>query len=60
MIHPGARVKMTKGYKNTKGIIKEKTNSGYEFYVIRLDNGINIIAGPSAFVPIPAGKNETE
>ncbi|MBN2060496.1 MAG: hypothetical protein JW882_08780 [Deltaproteobacteria bacterium] len=60
MIHTGTRIEMTKGYKNTRGVIKSKTNSKYEFYVIHLDNGIHIIAGPSAFVPIPSEKDETD
>ena len=41
---------MTKGYKNVKGVIVEILESRLEFYVIKLDNGIQIIAGPSAFV----------
>lgn len=50
MIEPGARVEMTKGYRGVKGVIKESTDSPYEFYVVTLDNGINIVVGPSAFV----------
>jgi hypothetical protein len=40
---------MTKGYRGVPGVITEKPDSLFEFYVIRLENGINIIAGPSAF-----------
>ena len=54
MIQPGVRIEMTKGYRGTKGVIKEKTDSPYEFYIICLDNGINIVAGPSAFFPLQA------
>ena len=44
------RIKMTKGYKGVKGVVIEKTDSQFEFYIVRLDNGINIIVGPSAFI----------
>lgn len=50
MIQPGVRVEMTKGYKKTGGVVKEVTDSPYGFYVISLDNGINIIAGHSSFI----------
>ena len=60
MIRTDDRVMMTKGYKNIKGIVKETTDSPYKFYVICLDNGINIIAGPSSFVPIQADKAGNE
>ena len=49
MIEPGTRIEMIKGYKGVEGKITEKTDSPYEFYVVSLDNGINIIVGPSAF-----------
>ncbi len=52
MFEPGTRIEMTKGYKGVEGIITDTTESSYEFYVISLDNGIHIIAGPSAFVPV--------
>ena len=51
MLKPGTLVKMTKGYKDLKGEILEKAGSSYEFYVIKLENGIHLVAGPSAFVP---------
>ena len=60
MIQPGVRIEMTKGYRKTKGVIKEKTDSPYEFYVICLDNGINIIAGPSSFFLTRAGNVKKE
>ena len=50
MFESGTRVRMTKGYKDVRGVIAEKTDSPYEFYVVLLDNGINIVVGPSAFV----------
>ena len=52
MLEPGTRIEMTKGYKGVRGVIVERTDSLFEFYVIGLDNGINIIAGPSAFIRI--------
>jgi len=51
MFELGAKVLMTKGYKGTRGVILEKTGSQFDFYVVELENGIHIVAGPSAFVP---------
>ena len=45
----GTRIRMTKGYRGIEGVIAENTNSKFEFYMIALDNGINLVAGPSAF-----------
>ena len=50
MLEPGTRVEMTKGYRGVKGVIAGLTDSPYEFYMINLDNGINIVVGPSAFI----------
>ena len=52
MIQSGTRIEMTKGYRKTRGVVAEKTDSQYEFYTISLDNGINIVAGPSAFISV--------
>ena len=49
MHEPGKRIEMTKGYKGVRGVIQEKTDSPYELYIIALDNGIRVAAGPSAF-----------
>ena len=49
VLKPGATVIMTKGYMGVKGVIVESMPSVFEFYIIELDNGINIIAGPSGF-----------
>ena len=49
MVKPGTRIRMTKGYKGISGIVIEKTESQFDFYMIQLDNGIHIIVGPSAF-----------
>jgi hypothetical protein len=51
VIDKGTKIQMKKGYKGMKGIIVDTTDSPYEFYVIRLEKGIIIIAGPSAFIP---------
>jgi hypothetical protein len=50
MLKLGTRVELTKGYKGVKGVITETADSQYEFYVVALDNGINIVVGPSAFI----------
>jgi len=50
MIEVGTTIEMTKGYKGVRGEIKEITDSPYEFYVVSLDNGINIVVGPSGFI----------
>ena len=50
MIKLGTRVEMTKGYKGIKGAIDKKTDSPYDLFIIILDNGIKIIAGPSSFI----------
>jgi hypothetical protein len=50
MLTEGARVKMTKGYRGAEGTIILKTDSKFELYVISLDSGLRIVAGPSAFI----------
>ncbi|MCP4669141.1 MAG: hypothetical protein GY849_22620 [Deltaproteobacteria bacterium] len=50
MLKPGTPVEMTKGYKGVRGVILERTQSEFEFYVIKLENGIHLVAGPSAFM----------
>ena len=50
MFKPGTKIVMTKGYKGVKGVIAERTDSRFEFYIIKLDNGINIVVGPSTFM----------
>jgi hypothetical protein len=49
MLSEGTRVKMTKGYRGAEGTIVLKTDSEFELYVIALDNGLRIVAGPSSF-----------
>ncbi len=56
MLSAGTRVKMTKGYRGAKGTVVLKTDSEFELYVISLDNGLRIVAGPSAF-ELSAGKS---
>jgi hypothetical protein len=41
---------MTKGYRGAEGTIVLRTDSKLELYVISLDNGLRIVAGPSAFI----------
>ena len=50
MLEPGTKIVMTKGYKGVKGVIVRRTESRFEFYIIKLDNGIHIVVGPSAFI----------
>jgi len=45
----GEKIRMTKGYKGVQGVIQENTDSPFEIYIISLDNGIRVAAGPSAF-----------
>ena len=52
MLEKGTGIEMTKGYKGVKGRILAETKSGFEFYIIGLDNGIRLVAGPSAFSPL--------
>ncbi|MBW2005006.1 MAG: hypothetical protein JRI72_10425 [Deltaproteobacteria bacterium] len=52
MFTPGILVKMTKGYRGIEGVVTERTESRFELYILKLDNGLNLIAGPSAFIPL--------
>jgi hypothetical protein len=52
MLEPGTKIEMTKGYKGVKGEVVERTESDFEFYVLKLENGMNLIAGPTAFVTL--------
>ncbi len=51
MFRTGMPIEMTKGYKGIRGIIQEITDSEHELYVLKLDNGIHLVAGPQAFIP---------
>lgn len=54
MLARGTKVRLTKGYKGAEGTILEKMGSPFDFYVVRLENGIHIVVGPSAFtVEVP-------
>ncbi|MFO7461975.1 MAG: hypothetical protein R6X07_15265 [Desulfatiglandales bacterium] len=46
----GSKVTMTKGYRGAKGLVAYPTDSRFDLYVISLDTGMKIVAGPSAFV----------
>ena len=54
MLTKGTRIRMTKGYRGAEGTIVLKTDSEFELYIISLDSGLRIVAGPSAFVLSPA------
>jgi hypothetical protein len=53
MYETGTSVLMTKGYRGVRGIIMDRPDSPFEFYLIRLENGIHLVAGPSAFETDP-------
>jgi len=52
MFTPGTLIKMTKGYRGIKGVVAERTESRFELYILKLNNGLNLIAGPTAFIPL--------
>lgn len=49
MLENGTMIVMTKGYSGVKGEILEPVHSPLEFYVVRLENGMHPVVGPSAF-----------
>ncbi len=53
MLEKGTSVSMTKGYNGVKGEIIDRVDSSLEFYVVRLENGMHPVVGPSAFTVIP-------
>lgn len=57
MFELGTRIEMTKGYKGVKGVILDRTQSPYEFYIVSLENGIQLVAGPTAFVSAETGED---
>jgi len=50
MIEQGTQVEMTKGYRGVRGVVTQGTQSKFEFYVLKLENGVHLVAGPSAFI----------
>jgi hypothetical protein len=40
---------MTRGYRGTTGVVAYPTDSRFNLYVIVLNTGMKIVAGPSAF-----------
>jgi hypothetical protein len=48
-IKAGSEVTMTKGYRGTTGVVAYPTDSRFNLYVIVLNTGMKIVAGPSAF-----------
>ena len=49
MFEPGTSIEMTKGYRGVRGVVIERLDSAFEFYVVKLENEIHLVAGPSAF-----------
>ena len=49
MLKKGTLIRMTKGYRGVEGTIASKTDSKLELYVIALDSGLRVVAGPTAF-----------
>ena len=49
MLQPGTAIEMTKGHKGVKGEILERTQSQVDFFVLKLENRIHLVAGPTAF-----------
>jgi len=52
MLKTGTQIEMTKAYRGIKGVIVERTKSRFELYILKLDNGLSLIAGLSAFTPL--------
>ena len=52
MLKAGTQIEMTKSYRGIKGLIVEKTKSRFELYILKLDNGLSLVAGLSAFTPL--------
>jgi hypothetical protein len=50
MFKQGTSIEMTMSYKGIKGVIIERTDSHFELYILKLDSGLNLIAGPTAFI----------
>ena len=49
MLQPGTAIEMTKGHKGVKGEILERTQSQVDFFVLKLENRIHLVAGSTAF-----------
>ena len=52
MLKTGTQIEMTKSYRGIKGVIFERTKSRFELYILKLDNGLSLVAGLSAFTPL--------
>jgi hypothetical protein len=50
MYPEGTTVRMTKGYRGASGVIAEKIESPFGFYIVELQSGIRVVAGATAFV----------
>ena len=53
----GTRVRMTKGYRGSMGVITGRSDSHFGFYIVELENGIRIVVGTSAFT-VSEGKQK--
>ena len=49
MPQPGTAIEMAKGYRRVKAEILERTQSQFDFFVLKLENRIHLVAGPMAF-----------
>jgi len=52
MLKTGTQIEMTKAYRGIKGVIVERTESRFELYILKLDNGLSLVTGPSAFTSL--------
>jgi len=52
MLKAGTQIEMIKTYRGIKGLIVERTKSRFELYILKLDNGLSLVAGLSAFTPL--------
>lgn len=58
MYKEGTRVRMTKGYKGSMGVVIGRSESPFGFYIVELENRIRIVAGTSAFKVMEGPKKE--
>ena len=52
MLKAGTPIEMTKAYRGIRGMVVERTKSRFESYILKLDNGLSLVAGTSAFTPL--------
>ena len=49
MLQPGTAIEMTTGHRGVKGEILERTQSQFDYFVLKLENRVHLVAGPTAF-----------